>query len=245
MTTDWYNACGVAPYRFHDDGRIEVQGAGFPDWSYDSAQAEQISAQWQRWGPAITDASKTVGIPAAWINAIMYIESKGNPDAAARCEPVYCPALWNRNLCADQGGPYQFCAGGLMAFTEPTAKTYGKSIDYYMQHPEEQIVDGADLLAKNTAAHGGDACAGAKVYNGGSVCGGGGLIGMGGQNNYVEGFIRAANTTKALGLAEAGVGVGAGVFVASLVLATVGYMFLDIHYGWTNKLVRAVQARRR
>jgi Transglycosylase SLT domain len=247
VQTDWFNACGVAAYRFGDNGSIEIQNQGFPAYDVSGAQAKGLIKIWMQWSEAITAASQAKGVPSAWIASIMYNESQGNPKSFAPCEPVNCPALWNRGQCASQGGPEIYCAGGIMAFTSGTSAGYGKTIPYYMAHPEEQIMDAADLIAKLIAKSKGDVCAAAKKYNGGSVCAGGGIVGMGGQGpggGYVERFIRTTNTFVALGLSpgpSSSAGLqGALAMAAFGALGFLAYRYFDAYHGWTKTLAGLV-----
>lgn len=245
MPSQWYNACGIA-YRFYDDGAVEVQDQGAPSWANTSPEAAVLTRSWAKWGAAVLAASaQHPTVKPAWLMAIMHIESAGNEKAAAPCEPTYCPAIWNAGGCASQGGPEIYCAGGLMAFISATAAKYGRTIDYYVAHPADQIMDAADLIAKELQRTGGDMCATAKHYNGGSTCAGGGLVGMGGQGDYVSKFIRAANTFLNLSLpmpADApGVGPTTQGIVVVGVLGAIAYMFADIRWDLTSRIARLLR----
>lgn len=252
MASKWYNTCGV-PYRFHAGGGVEVQGYGMPKYDTEGAVAAKLAKIWERWGRAITRAARKHDLPPAWLVGVMYIESGGNPNAVAPCEPKWCPGIWNYGGCAAQGGPNQYCAGGLMAFTNSTASSFfGKNIDYYVAHPEEQIMDSAHLISTGgppgTAYGGGvkgrdgDILSVVKMYNGGSVCGGGGLTGHGGQADYVSKFIKSVNTFLELGLAPV-VSPAAGVLMLGLFAAVgwLSYDMLDNQHKLTPKIVRHIK----
>jgi len=222
----WHNPCGV-PYRWLPDGRFEVEGAGFPAWDAAGAHGKQIAKIWEDWGVPIQAAADKYSIPTSWLVAIMKIETGGNP-----------------KLCSSAG------ACGLMQFMPFTCRMYGHpDCSYYMSNPADQIPDAADVILKNTAAHGGCVLSGVKAYNGGSACkdtgmtSGPGILGMYGQNDYVANFVRAANTFANMGLArpavggEVGVGMQAGVVV--FCLATVGFFFADIHWDITGRIWEA------
>jgi len=203
-----FNTCGV-PYSTHDDGRVSVQGQ-FPEYTNEAVRAK-IKKIWDEYGATIQDAASKWNLKPAWLVGIIYIESGGNAKAAAACEPKWCPGLWNAGKCAAQGGPEQYCAGGLMAFISATAGMFGKTMTYFIEHPHEMIHAAAELISvggpKRNAYHGGiqgnggDVLSVVKMYNGGSKCGGGGLTGHGGQADYVSKFVKVCNTFVAMGLA--------------------------------------------
>ena len=227
MPSDWFNPCGV-PYRTWEDGRIEVQGLGFPAWDVAGVRGDQLRTLWGRWGAAIQNAADINQIPAAWLVGIMQIESGGNPTVCSEA-----------NAC------------GLMQFIPMTCRMYGHpDCSFYNDNPEQQIIDAGNLIKKNAAGHGGCLLSGVKAYNGGSPCtdtgmaASPGILGMYGQNDYVANFVRASNTFVALGLAPpAAVGVGGGTEAAVIffVLGAVGYMWADIRYGLTNKILRSLR----
>jgi len=226
MPSAWFNPCGV-PYRLWEDGRIEVEGQGFPSWDIASARAQKMATNvWGRWGAAIQNAAEINGIPPSWLVGIMQIESGGNP-----------------TVCSDAG------ACGLMQFIPMTCRMYGHEPQFYNEHPEQQIIDAGNLIVKMTKNFGGSVLAAVKAYNG---CGkpaetcacndtgmadGPGILGMYGQHDYVANFVRAANTFVALGLSaprQAGASGAMQVAVIFFVLGAVGYMLADIHWGLTN-----------
>lgn len=249
-TSDWKSPCGVA-YRTYDDGRIEVEGQGFPAWGLDSAQAKVVRDNiWGNYAGALASSAAKFGIPISWLVAIMAIESRGLKGQYAPCDEV-CSAYWNQGQCASQGGPLKYCAGGLMQFTSNTAGIYGKTLDYYDAHPEEQIEDAADfLMNKKVAVKGGDLLAGVKAYNGGGTCAdtghasGPGIMNMYGQNDYIQNFVKYANTFVALALtppmesdSTTGIGPTGQALVVTFCLASVAFYFLDIHFGITDWVV--------
>jgi hypothetical protein len=247
-----FSTCGI-PYRIHEDGRVEANGA-LPLYETPAVR-DKIAKIWQDFGPAIQAAGSKFNLPNAWLVAIIYIESSGNPRATAPCEPVYCPAIWKSGGCASQGGANQFCAGGLMAFTAGTASMFGRSIDYYVEHPDDMIMDAAQLIAvggpKGIAygggvhgAQGGDILSVVKMYNGGSKCGGGGLTGHGGQGDYVSKFIRVCNTFIDLKLApSASASLGASQsLVVFGALAFVGWVLATKTDAGRGLVKRAAQA---
>jgi hypothetical protein len=239
--------CGIA-YRTWEDGRVELQGAGFPMYSNASIR-ERIAKIWADYGSTITKAGEKYQLPPAWIVGIIYIESGGNPKAAAACEPKWCPALWKQGACEAQGGSEKYCAGGLMAFISNTAGIFGKTIDYYVEHPHEMIMDATHLIAVGGPSgrtfrggvhgNGGDMLSVAKWYNGGSRCAGGGITGHGGQADYVSKFVKSVNAFVDMGLAPAPsiASMGPGLAVAGLALGAVGYMFADIRWGLSDRIL--------
>ena len=232
MLTDWVNPCGVA-YREWEDGRIEVQGAGFPAWDVASAQGQQLQAMWAKWGDHIEASGRQNNIPASWVGAIMYIETGGNP-----------------HLCSTAG------ACGLMQFTPAACRMYGHpDCSFYNDHPEAMIYDAGNLLVLKAGGPGKPTLPGVKGYNGGSACGvtqgpysgGPGIVNMWGERNYVEKFIRASNTIVALGLVGTasplgGAGAPSNLVQGAVVAGIAGalaYMFLDLQLGLTDRILDA------
>lgn len=243
MASDWINKCGI-PFRFLDDHSVEVDGVGVPRWEPNSPMYSQIGKIWQRWQSGILAASKKHEVPVPWLVGIINIESGGNPAAVAACEPTYCPALWNKGLCAAQGGPEKYCAGGLMAFISATAAKYGRTIEYYIQNPEDQIVDAASMIFDSLKRNGGDMLAVAKQYNGGATCAGGGIVGMGGQGDYVTKFIYSVNTFNSMGLYQERSAIptstGLLLFAAFGALAWSTYQWADREYGISRKVAKRI-----
>jgi Transglycosylase SLT domain len=252
MPTDWINRCGAVPYRVHENGAIEAQGYGFIAWDPNGTAEEKLHVKrivkiWERWQEGILAATEKHGYVPAWVVAIIHNESSGDPSSRAACEEKYCTALWRNGRCEAQGGPEKWCAGGLMAFTSETASMYGhkgpNSWTYYIDHPEEMIVDSVHLMKKNQIMCGGDIVAAAKAYNGGQCkCAQGDIFGLGGQHKYSEQFARATNTFLNLYGESMGASRGKTVLVAG-VFAAVGWMifrYYDPKYKWMQKLRRAV-----
>lgn len=207
---DWSNPCGVA-YKWYDDGRFEVEGLGFPDYPQGRSEEARLTKIWQKWGWYISEASRASQIPASWIISVLYSESGGKTNSRSACTAKLCPALWKQGQCADQGGPNQFCAGGLMGFTQMAAKMYGHTVDWYFTDDEtegQQILDGADLLVRKILHYNGEVLSGIKNYNGGKPCSdtglatGPGILNMYGQGDYVEKIVRLSNTFSRLPLSE-------------------------------------------
>jgi len=230
----WTSPCGVA-YRWFKDGRFEIDGAGFPQWDVAGGHGKQLVKLWADWGVPIQAAADKHGIPASWLVAIMKIETGGKP-----------------YVCSSAG------ACGLMQFMPIACKMYGHSdCSYYNTHLDEQIMDAADLLVVKKAGIESKGCilSGVKRYNGGSPCGQSkginvttpGLLNMWGENNYVEGFVRAANTFVALGLAPAApLSIGGttpvmlqGIVVAGI-LGVVAYMFADLQWSLTDRIAASL-----
>lgn len=234
MPTDWMSPCGVG-YRQWEDGRFEVEGHGFPVWEAPIYQ-EQIAKMWQRWGSAIEASAMKNQIPASWIVGLMYIESKGEP-----------------YVCSSAG------ACGLMQFMPGTCRMYGHECSWYNDNLGQQIIDAGHLLSVVKLKERGGSCilCAVKAYNGGSNCGitekygaGPGILNMWGENNYVEKFVRTANTFVAMNLPSATGIMGGGsvsattqVIVVAGILGAVAYMFADIHYGLTNRALDAYARR--
>ena len=233
MPSDWISPCGI-PYRVFPDGRIEVQGMGFPSYEGSAQVASQISAIWNKWGAYVVKGAQQSGLPQAWVLALIYIESGGKTGSTAPCTEKLCPALWKTGGCASTN----VCAGGLVGFIASTAKMYGHDLSWYFidgAHEGQMVVDGADLLKQKIAAKGGDVLAGVKSYNGGRTCSdtglatGPGLVGMYGQGDYVSKFIKVANSFVALGLAPQAASMGgtAGNVLALLALGGVTWWLLE------------------
>jgi len=227
MPSQWFRPCGRG-YRWHENGQIEVEGMGFPEAPGD---AKTIVKIWTEWGAAITKAAKKVNCPPSWIVGIILIETRGEsgPKSFAPCNEG-CGFAWRAGRCASQGGDMKYCAGGIMAFLDSTAQMYGHTIDYYVDHPEQMIEDGADLLV-NKKTKGGNILVGVKQYNGGTACSGEGqkynttpgIMGMWGQGNYPEHWLRVCNTFVALGLAPPAASASMGGTAGNvLVLLAVG-----------------------
>lgn len=200
--SDWSNPCGVA-YRWYEDGSFEVEGLDFPSYAEDSAEEKLLQRVWSDWGAYVVEGAKLAAVPQAWVIAVLCAESGGRRQSRSACTAKLCPALWNKGLCADQGGPNQFCAGGLMGFTQGAAKLYGRTVDWYFADDTtegQQVIDGADFLRRKIVAAGNEVLAGVKAYNGGKPCAdtgmapGPGIVNMYGQGGYVEKIIRLANT---------------------------------------------------
>jgi len=231
MPSEWFDTCGV-PYRMWEDGRIQV-GDAFPRYTskYSLGIIEKI---WSDYGKTIAAVSSKYGIPTSYLVGIIYIESKGNPRAASPCNAEVCPGLWKHGLCAAQGGPEKYCAGGLMQFISATARQFGKTMTYFVEHPHEMIEAAANLIVvggpsgKNYGGgmrgQDGDILTVVKQYNGGNPCSGGGITGHGGQNDYVSGFVKTCNAFVGLRLGQGTEPVKAdGAKNASLgSLATIG-----------------------
>lgn len=237
MPSEWFNPCGVA-YRQWEDGRFEVQGAGFPAWDVSGAQASQLRTMWSKWGEHIEASGRKNNIPAAWVGAIMYIESGGNP-----------------HVCSTAG------ACGLMQFTPVACRMYGHpDCSHYNNVPTDMIYDAGDLIIRKAGGPGKGIMTGVKGYNGGSACGvttgpyadGPGILNMWGEHIYTEKFVRAANTIVALGLvgtAASGGGARTPAAVQGMVVAgitgAIMYMFLDLQFGLTDRLLDATGLMRR
>lgn len=248
MPTDWIRRCPGAAYRIHENGAIEAEGHGFILWDPNGTAEEKLHVArikkiWERWKDAILAATDKKGYAPAWVVAIIHNESSGDPKARAACEEKYCTALWKKGLCEAQGGPEKWCAGGLMAFTSATAAMYGhkgpNSWTYYIDHPEEMIVDSVDLMQNQEKACG-DILIAAKSYNGGwCACAGGDIFGMGGQHKYSEQFARATNTFLSLygdGLPET---KGLPGWLVGAIFGAIGYTiykYYDPKFGWTKRI---------
>ena len=267
MEPDWSNPCGVS-YRWYDDGRFEVAGLGFPDHPQGGKQEGLLKRIWQDWGWYIVEASKASKIPASWIIAILSAESGGKRNSRSPCTASLCPALWKQGLCASQGGPNNFCAGGLMGFTQQAAKMYGHTVDWYFTDDESegaQVFDGADLLVRKIATFKGEVLSGFKNYNGGKPCSdtgwakGPGILNMYGQGDYIEKIVRMANTFSRMSWPDPVkhdipepvtpkppvpllVGPSAPVVTSVAVLLAVGGVFATTYY-W-NDIGRWIEKKR-
>jgi hypothetical protein len=193
-----------------ESGQIQVQDQ-LPMWTQKYA-FNVIEKIWNDYGETIVRVSKKYDIPYSYLVGIIYIESAGNPNAHSDCNQAVCPGLWRQGLCADQGGPEKYCAGGLTAFISQTARQFGKTMTYFVEHPHEMIEATANLLVVGGPSgrnfgggirgQNGDVLSVIKQYNGGSKCSGGGITGHGGQSDYVTKFIRTCNAFVKMELAE-------------------------------------------
>lgn len=245
MPSEWFNTCGV-PYRMFEDGRVEVQGLGFPTYTQ-QVILDKVEKIWTEYGSTITDAASKWEIPPAWLVGIIYIESGGKPSVASPCNEEVCPALWRRGLCSVQGGPEKYCAGGLMQFISATSAQFGKTMTYFIEHPHEMIHAGAELIAvggpnrKNYGGgirgRGGDVLSVVKMYNGGSPCGGGGITGHGGQADYVSKFVKTVNAFVAMHPETAGPDRTTAVALAFFAIGAIGFWYLDKEYGIGDAVV--------
>jgi soluble lytic murein transglycosylase-like protein len=232
MPSKWFSKCGI-PYRFYEDGRIEVEKRGFPAWGNESKNGNKIRKIYTNYGKAIEDAAEKHGLKPAWIVGIILIESGGNPKACAPC----VSHVNGKQFCAfapNCGGPC--CAYGLMQFIPMIARKYGKTGPHYMANPGDQIMDGAHLIAGMRKRYGGDICTTVKHYNGGSSCAGGGITGHGGQGDYVTKFIRGANTFVNLKLKPPGPDMTNIIVIGSAVLGAVAYWYADERYKLSDRV---------
>jgi len=248
-----------------EDGSIEVQGLDFPLFPSGptGADAKVITKMWGKWGPSFVAASKQNGVHPIHLASLCYIESQGNEKSAAACEPTYCGALWKEGLCASQGGPEKYCAGGLMAFTSQSAKMFGHTMTWYMENPDQMIIDAGHLLVMKIQSRKGDFLSGVKGYNGSGTCAANGpaagIMNMYGQSDYLTKFIRTANalakwniasniasldSTRPPGSTVGPVGAAAGV---GLILGLVGFMFIETTQGFpiTNALFGVMERLKR
>lgn len=139
-----------------------------------------------------------------------------------------------------------------MGFIASTAKMYGRTLDWYVASEENEgqmVIDAADLIVKNIARFKGDVLAGLKAYNGGSPCKdtglatGPGIMNMYGQGNYVEKLVRLSNTFARMGLESSASAVsdsisGGQAAVLVLIVGSVAYMFADMRWGLTDRILR-------
>jgi hypothetical protein len=214
---DFKQQCsGYASYRWYSNGSIEVAGVGYPSYDRDSAMGRQIVKFWDQYQPIMTRYAEKFDLPLAWVVAIIAIESGGNEWACAPCQKydsegnVWCSvAPGCGGGVASDGKTYSCCAYGLMQVIDYNARKYG--MDHGAQllgNPDDSIRIGCTIFA-NALRGGaqGDPLVAARMYNGckscgggKAPCGGGGMFGIGGQGNYAEKFVKAANTFHALGL---------------------------------------------
>ena len=223
------NQCpGAAPYRWLDDGHIETKGE-FPIWP-EGRGTDRIRDAWGKYGPLVETSAKANKLPVAWLMGIMSVESLGDPNACSPCNEELCPGIWNTGGCASQ----QCCAYGIMQIIDSTARMMSdgqvRGPDL-LGRPDLSIDLAARYFRKLLDSKGQDPLAAAKCYNGcrGGVCTGGGMFGMGGQNNYVENFVRASNTFLSMKLVSLASVITPGIAAAALIaFGTLGYL------GWKH-----------
>jgi hypothetical protein len=174
-----------ASYRILPDGVIEVDGQVIEATDKDKALISKIKASI---GTQIDLAAATHDVPASWVAGIVVIESGGNPSACSPCDKKVC------SMAPNCGGPC--CAYGIMQCIDSTAKSFCKRSGPSLTGDLEGGLDCGTLVFRSLLDKNGfDPIVAAKKYNGGEiVCGKGGIFGIGGQGNYVERFVRAANT---------------------------------------------------
>lgn len=211
MTED-RTVCGVA-YRRHDDGRIGLLDAsgGETFMVFDDDYSKQnIVKNWTKYGAIMTKLAREFKIPVAYIVGFTTIESGGNENACASCEKTYTKNGVEYPWCSfapncAPAGQKQCCAYGLLGVIHANVarlsggKHSGQDL---LGNPELAIRYGIMIFLELWNKFG-DPLVAVKRYNGGSPCQGGGVFHMGGQVgvNYVDRFVRAANTFVSLGLA--------------------------------------------
>ncbi len=154
--------CGPARWRYHDDGRIELEGSGFPTrgWPADINQ----------WSDLIHEKAAKHGIEPHQLAAVMSIESGGRPGLCLKCKSTSVSGCNHSGECNHREGM------GLMAVTLRTAKGMndGKSVsEQQLRFDNDLNVDlGAKYMRYQMDRHGGDYVHAAVAYNAGSVrCG--------------------------------------------------------------------------
>lgn len=237
--SDLNQCAGAAPYRWLDDGHIETKGE-FPIWPEGRGTA-RITDAWNKYGPLVQTSARANKLPVAWLMGIMSVESLGDPNACSPCTEDLCPAIYRTGGCSTQ----QCCAYGIMQIIDSTARMMSdgqvRGPDL-LGRPDLSIDLAAKYFRKLLDQKGQDPLAAAKCYNGcgKGLCTGGGMFGMGGQNNYVENFVRATNSFLAMKLVSAaGImtpGVSAAALIAFAALGYLGWQQLQSRYKLRAKL---------
>lgn len=158
-------------WRYLANGSIEIEGQGVPVLPW--------PASIEPWRPLIEAAAERHALPAAWIAAIMAIETQG------------------KNICLDANNPSKICSGtgcscvpnegaGLMATLPSTASLVlgrGVTSNDLLRDPSLAIEAGTRYLKQTLAKYGNDFVAAAVAYNAGSIrCGRGGVFIPAGQS---------------------------------------------------------------
>ena len=155
MANDWltFSECPMSTRRWRllTDVKIEIEGAA------------GVSYAWPKlvngWRPLIEEASEEFEIPAAWIAAIMAIESGGRPDVC------YRPGGKGSPCSLDDGA-------GLMAMLQSTAAGLAGrpvTLQELMDNPTLAIALGAMFIKHLSDKYEGDYLHVAVAYNAGSV----------------------------------------------------------------------------
>ena len=208
---------GFASYDNLSSGEVLVNGA-LPLFQEDLRVAPLLEA-WQKYGAALSSASKQYDIPLPWLVGIMMAESKGNQRACSPC------SICASSLCETAGG-LSCCAFGLMQMIGPTARNFGTTPAEILENPLAAIEAACELILVLEDKYGHDLPRIAAAYNGGvKGCGKAGTT-FGWQTNgdYPMTVVQYANTFVALGLQPVkGNGLAWGFAIAGLVAAAVVY----------------------
>lgn len=220
ITNQWVNPCGGKRWRNHVDGRIEVEGEGFPDWPDTAPQAKYLRQTWTNWAPQFRAAAKAYpNVPIQWLLAIATQES-----GLWSGPPVGVPGGETQRTIGSKDG---FSSIGIMQPIPGTATMLGfKPDDRY--DAGLNILMGAKLMSQNAAKESGSAGlpALAALYNSGRLCLAGrdefGLRVHTGSN-YAMQAIRWNNQAIRLGVGKSTTGgVGLALPVLAFGVAAVG-----------------------
>lgn len=209
---------GFATYEVRPSGIVSV-GGHVPTFGTSSEPERKLIAAWDRFGAAVSRASRRTGVPAPWLMGVMLQESGGNPRACSPC------SICRAELC-EQAAGLSCCAFGLMQFIGPVARQYGTSPDELVRRPELAIEVSADLLSDLISRHGFDLPKIATSYNAGSPrCSKPGTtFGWVTNGDYPMQVVRYSNTAFELGMTKAasvmpavmlaalGVGIGWAIY---------------------------------
>jgi hypothetical protein len=210
MPSEWKQQCdGFATYRWHESGAIEVYGGGYWTYPLEGKLASGIKDFWDKYGAIFEKYAAKYDIPVAWVVGIVKVESMGNEWACGPCKPgicVYAPDNCGGGVAKD-GKHYVCCAYGLMQITDANAKRFGfDNGAQLMGEPDANIGVGVAIYNECLGWHKGDPLVAVRQYNGCSVCKKGWMLkctetcpfGIGGQNNYVDQFVKTVNTFLSL-----------------------------------------------
>jgi len=221
--TQWKQQCdGFATYRWYPDtGAIEVKDVGFPSYGESHSRTRNVLKFYEKYGALLQKHADALGLPIAWVVAIVSIESGGNEWA---CSPCISHDSKGKQICslapdrcgggvAKDGKHYVCCAYGLMQVINRNAVSYGKKHGAeLLGDPDESIRIGVSIYRSNIKSSEGDPLVAVRRYNGCGVkiCVGGRvtqcspacMFGIGGQGqggvSYAEIFSHVTNTFIAL-----------------------------------------------
>lgn len=128
------NPCGGRRWRQARDGRIEVEGEGFPRYAPSSPEYENMARTWSNWAPQFRSASRATGVPAHVLLAFATVET-----GPWSTDPV------EQATIGSHAG-----AIGVMQIMPIAARGYGRTAEQ-MTDPATNILTGAEIIADRLA----------------------------------------------------------------------------------------------